>query len=181
MATLRERLLELQKESRCSRERKSFYPPHNVRALLTLDRVRDCLSQIPSLSGDPRDIHRFSSLVWETSLTIFATLVLNGHERHIVEFLYRRETDSRLPYTPEGLYFVPRVVAHEFVNRQWALCPVILKKGEVHRELEPREVLPFLDDQGAGEGGFGTVFKVQLESTCQSLVPEREVCSSGRR
>ena len=179
MATLRETLQELQKESRCSRERKIFYPPHDVRELLTLDRVGESLSKIPSLSRDPRDVHRFSSLVWETSLTIFATLLLSGHEQHIVEFLYRRETDSRLPYTSESLYFVPRPVALEFVNRQWALRPVILQPGEIHRELEPREVLPFLDDQVVSEGGFGTVFKVRLEGTCQKLVPQQEVCLTG--
>lgn len=176
MAALREKLLELQRESRCSRERKSFYSPHDVRAFLTLDRIRECIALIPSLHGDPRDGHRFSSLIWETSLTIFAVLLLNGHEHHIVDFLYRRETDSRLTYTLDGLYFLPPVVAREFVNRQWELRPVILKKGEIHHDLDPREVLPFLDDQEVGQGGFGTVFKVRLENTCQSLVPQLEVC-----
>ena len=175
--TLREQLLKLQRESRCSRERKLFYSPHDVRALLTLERVRDCVSLIPSLHRDPRDGHRFSSLIWETSLTIFAVLLLNGHEKYIVDFLYRRETDSRLTYTLDGLYFLPPVAAQEFVNRQWELCPVVLNKSEIHRELEPREVLPYLEDHEVGTGGFGTVFKVQLENTCQTLVPQDKVCS----
>jgi hypothetical protein len=175
MATLREELQQLQKEAQCSRGPKSFYPPHDVRALLTLDRIGECLSKILSLSRDPRDIHRFSSLVWETSLTIFATLLLNGHEKHIMEFLYRREMDSRLPYTRESLYFIPKDVAFDFQNRQWELIPVILQPGEIHRELGPHEVLPFLSDQATGEGGFGTIFKVQLETTCQKLVSGQEV------
>lgn len=177
MNVLREGLLGLQRESRCSRDRKTFYSPYDVKIFLTLDRVREQITLAPSLCSDPRDIDRFSSLIWETSLTIYAVLLLNGHESYILYFLHRRETDLRLPYTVDGLYFLPPVVAREFVKRQWELCPVILKKGEIHRELGPYEVLPFLDDEEKCEGGFGTVFKVSLETTCQSLIVQNEVCS----
>ena len=176
MNVLREGLLGLHRESRCARGRKTFYSPHDVRLFLTLDRIREQIALAPSLGNDPRDIHRFSSLIWETSLTIYAVLLLNGHEAYILDFLYRRETDLRLTYTVDGLYFLPPVVAQEFVNRQWELCPVILKKGEIHRELGPREILPFLDDEEISEGGFGTVFKVHLETTCQRLIVQNRVC-----
>lgn len=177
MADLREGLSRLQVESRGARARKSFYPPSHVKSFLTIDRIRAHIaSSIPSLSGGPLDVSRFSSLIHDSSLLIYAILLLNGHEKHVSEFLYRRETDSRLPYTVEGLYFLPEMVAREFVNRQWEVWPVCLKNGEIHREIGPHEVLPFLEDVEVAEGGFGKVYRVQLEPTCQNLVACNEVC-----
>jgi hypothetical protein len=178
MADLREGLLSLQIESRGAREHKPFYSPSHVKELLTLDRIRaHVATSIPSLSSSPHDLHLYSSLIHRSSTLIYAVLLLTGHEKYILEFLYRREADSRLFYTLDGLYFLPDVVARDFFNRQCELRPVCLKKGEIHRELGPHDVLPFLDDVEIGEGGFAKVYKVRLEPTCQELVAEGEVCT----
>lgn len=176
MSDLREGLSILRRDSQGAREHKSFYPPSHVKDFLSIDRIRAHIAtSIPSLSHGPHDVRRFSSLIHDSSLLIYAILLLSGHEKHVSEFLYRRETDSRLPYTVEGLYFLPKGVALEFVNRQWEMSPICLKMGEIHREIGPREVLPFLEDVECDEGGFGKVYKVQLEPTCQNFVACNEV------
>lgn len=112
---------------------------------------------------------------------IFAILILNRDEQYILEFLYRRETDSRLTYTEEGLYFLPLGVARDFANHQWEFCPVILKRAEIHRVLKPNDVLPFLEDDVVGEGGFGTVFKVKLKNDCQKLISANQEVVVARK
>ncbi|CAG8977221.1 hypothetical protein HYALB_00007917 [Hymenoscyphus albidus] len=81
------------------------------------------MSSIPVLSGNERDLFRYATIVRETNVKTFAILLLNGHSTHILELLFRREADSRIPYTEQGLYFLPLLVARTFVERQWEFHP----------------------------------------------------------
>lgn len=177
MVDLRERLLNLRKD--VAREKGYFYPYSEIENLLTLNEIHRSLSSIPTLCGNDRDLARFSSLVRETNLKIFATLLLNNDEAHILEFLYRRETDSKLPYIENGLYFLPSSVALAFIERQSQFDPVVLEKGVIHRTLRPKDVLPFLAEEEGNSGGFGKVWRVEIHPSCQRILPELNGVASG--
>ncbi|KAF1833920.1 kinase-like protein, partial [Decorospora gaudefroyi] len=178
MAEIRERLrLEIsnaRRDSTCSRP---FYPPSEISRILTVDAIRACISTIPRLNENERDVHRFALLIHKHCIRIFAILLANRDEAYIAEFLFRRENDSRIPYTENGLYFFASekiLVARRFTDSQKEFDPVILQKGDIHRMVRDGEVLPFLDDSKIGCGAFGTVYKVVLHPTCQELVAENE-------
>jgi hypothetical protein len=170
MSSLQEDLSSLRQDSRCKGRKFFFYPPHAVGKLLTSEAIRTSISSIPSLREGQLDL--FTSLIQENNPRTFAILLINGDQVQILEFLYRRLTDDRIPYAEESLYFLPKAKARQFVQRQWEFIPVILAKGEIHRKIQDDEILPFLDDECSGKGGFGTVYKVKLCPPCQSLVLE---------
>ena len=168
---LREQLSHLRKESHCARARKHFYPHADLEQLLNEDAIRECIAAIPSLNGNQRDIFRFSSLIRRTALRTFAILLLDGNEASIVDFLFRREGDGRVPYTDEqGLYFLPNIVSRRFLERQWEFDPVILERGKIHLEIREDTVLPFLEDVKIAKGGFGTLYKVVIYPPCNKLI-----------
>lgn len=176
---LREQLSLLRKESQCARARKHFYAYSDLEELLNEDAIRECIAAIPALDGNQRDIFRFSSLIRRTALRTFAILLLDGNEAHVLDFLFRREGDSKVPYSDEqGLYFLPNMVSRRFLERQWEFDPVILEKGNIHLEIRENSVLPFLEDVKIAKGGFGTLYKVVIYPPCNKLIYtiSEEVC-----
>jgi hypothetical protein len=178
MTSLQEQLLPLRKE--VARGQGYFFPYLELEQLLTEDNIRGCLSRFPCLREKERDVFRFTSLIRETSLKVFAILAWNGDEAHILEFLYRRETDLKLPYNQEGLYFLPTVAASSFLERQSQFDPVILEVGVIHRTLRSKDVLPFVYEAENAEGGFGKVWRVETYSSCQKLFPVAADSRKGR-
>lgn len=152
-----------------------FYRRSEVADILTIEDIRTCLSSFPTLRDKERDVHRFASIILQSCLRIFAILLYDRNESYILEFLFRRETDDRLPYGPDSLYYLPEEVAEQFVMRQWEFDPVILERGTIHRELHPKAIIPFISEKKIGEGSFGTVWEAALDSHCQKLIP----CSTG--
>lgn len=170
MATLRDQLYNIREQSFCRGERRNFYPTPAVERLLTSQEMSNAVSCIPFVREDQVDL--YVSLIKENSLKIFAILLLNGDQRHILQFLYRREQDGRIPYDENDLRFLPPAVAGQFAERQWEFDPVLLVKHEIHREIKEKEVLPFLAEEYLDSGCFGQVYKVKLYRGHQRLVPE---------
>ncbi|KAI8721440.1 Serine/threonine protein kinase [Fusarium sp. LHS14.1] len=106
----------------------------------------------------------------DSSLLIFAVLLSNGDEAFILDFIFRRDTDERIPYTESGLDYLPLEVCERFVSKQWHFSPVIFQNNQVHREIHIDAVLPILSETEAGAGGFGRVWKTCLDADCQKLV-----------
>jgi hypothetical protein len=169
MSTLEEQLLALRQCARGNRQKSFFYPPRDVQTLLTPAAIRASISAITLLRADQLDL--FAALIQEENLKTLAILLTNGHQHQILEFLYRRLSDNRIPYAEESLDFLSKVEARQFVQRQWEFIPVVLTAHAVHRKIQDEEILPFLEEECVGEGGFGTVFKVKLYQPCQNLIP----------
>ena len=140
--------------------------------ILTIEEIHSCLSSFPTLRDKERDVHRFASLIRQSCLRIFAILLYDRNESYILEFIFRRDTDDRLPYGADSLYYLPEEVAEQFVMRQWEFDPVILERDTIHRELHPKAIIPFNSEKKIGEGSFGTVWEATLDSYCQDLIPQ---------
>lgn len=167
---LREKILRLQRDSQYARAKTHFYARSDLEEVLTEGAIRQCISSIPSLNKNARDLGRFSFLIKSKNLRTFAILLLDGNENYVLDFLFRREGDSRIPYRQDGLYFLPKLVAHQFLQRQPTFDPVILEKGAIHLDIGEDGILPFLENVKTGKGGFGTIYMVKLYPSCQKLV-----------
>ena len=167
---LRGRLCDLQRSTSSSQGSKEFYPFLDVKTVLTPQKIRECISTFPLFRDNELEITRFVNIIADNNLKIFAILLRNGHEQFILDFLFRRHHDSSIPTTEESLHFLPKHVAQDFVNRLWAFDYVVLRKGEIRRDIEKMQILPFLEDEQIDEGAYGSVFKVKILSSCQRLV-----------
>ena len=168
---LRQRLLKIRRTSTSSAKR-YFYSRVEVEGVLGPDAVRECLASIPRLAGKERDVHRFASIVRESSLLILAILLFDGNQAHIMDFLFRRDSDDRIPYSEDSLdYLKPEHIRSQFVQRQWEFHPVVLERHDIPRDIHPDAILPILSETRKGSGGFGTVWETRLYPTCQSIVP----------
>jgi hypothetical protein len=171
---LRGRLCDLQRRTSSSQGSKEFYPFNNVKEILTPENIRDCISLFPFFRKNELDVPRFVNLIADNSVKIFAILLRNGHEQHILDFLFRRYNDSSIPTAEESLHFLPKHVKQDFISRLWGFDYVVLHRGEIRLDIESKRILPFLEDEEIGEGAYGFVFKVKLLSSCQSLVAPSE-------
>lgn len=175
MNILRDKISDLQEK--CADSKQLFYPfvelQNLLRNLLTLEEFCAALDQILEPRFNGRDLRRFASLIREDYIRIFATLVINQDAKYILQFLYRRETDSRLPFVENGLDFLPQAVARTFLQRQYEFNAVRLEYGAIHRQLRSEEILPFLSTTEIGEGGFGTVWRVEVHPTSHQLFISR--------
>jgi hypothetical protein len=151
---------------------KYFFPPEEIKTLLTHAEICRCLSLLPELQSNPLDVHRFASIIQTTAVLVFAILLYDGNHSHILRFLTRQDTNTRLHYTEEALHYLDPRVRRQFLARQWEFIPVHFSRHDpVHRKLSCHAVLPILSETEAGRGGFGTVWKIELNPSCQSLVP----------
>ncbi|KAI0382928.1 kinase-like domain-containing protein [Hypomontagnella monticulosa] len=172
---IRRQLMTLTRHAKFGEDTKEFICADELKEVLTEQDIRDCISTIPFLENsqdDGRDIRRYASLIWESSLTIFAILLADANHKYILRFLFRRDTDQRLAFTKEDLYYLPELARDRFVERQWTFHPVMLTPDGIHRDINPKAILPFLSHTTAGAGGFGTVWKVKVYPRCQTLVTQ---------
>ncbi|KAL7762872.1 hypothetical protein ACKLNR_006230 [Fusarium oxysporum f. sp. zingiberi] len=147
-----------------------YYTRNSLNSVISETRVQAILSGIPSLKGNERDVCRFARLVMNSAFLILAILISNKDEGYILEFLFRRDTDERIPYTDSSLDYLPEVVRKNFVDKQWQFNPIILQRGQVHLEIQGDAMLPILSEEKVGAGGFGTVWKTGLDADCQTLI-----------
>jgi hypothetical protein len=153
---------------------RSAVPPEELSRVLTKDRIQRQLWAIPNLIKHELDAALFANIIRENYLKIFAILLDIGAECEILKFLVRQEKDSRLPYAPEGLAFLDETITSHFVTTQWSYNPVLLgqsENGGIHRNLDEGNVLPFIHETHCGDGSSATVYKVEVLSSCQSILP----------
>lgn len=173
---IRRRLMSLRQFARFGEDAKEFICADELKDVLTIEDIGVCISTIPLLRNNQdngRDLRRYASLIWESSLAVFAILLADANHQHILKFLFRRDTDQRLVFGKDDLYYLPELVRDSFVERQWAFHPVNLALDGVHRDIGPKAILPFLSHVRAGSGGFGTVWKVKVYPRCQTLISQR--------
>ena len=104
---------------------------------------------------------------------VFAILILIGTTDRIVDFLENDQLlkegslDSRLPFSVDGLMKIlsDRRWAKEFYEWQWQLLAPFFKEDTIHRVFDADTVLPFIESEELGRGGFGRVFEVLLPGT----------------
>ncbi|KAG9498387.1 hypothetical protein J7337_009192 [Fusarium musae] len=80
-----------------------------------------------------------------------AILISNRDEGYILEFIFRRDTDERIPYTDSSLDYLPEIVRKNFIDKQWQFNPINLQRGQVHLEIQDDAVLPVLSEEEVGK------------------------------
>jgi hypothetical protein len=168
--TPRVRLGRLSQNNSPSQGSKNFFPFSEVKEILTPDLIRKSISTLSFFENNELDVPRFVNIILETCLRIFATLLVDGNEKFILGFLFRRYNDLAIPNTSEQLHFLPEEVMKSFLRTHWGFDYVVLCKDDIHRHINPKQVFPYIEDNRIGEGAYGTVFKVKTPTSCQKLI-----------
>lgn len=148
-----------------------YYCPYGLKDILHQSVVREILKTVPQIREDDRS--PFASLICDKASKIFCILCLNNHEKYITEFLTKRIEDSAIPLSSNDLEFMGsenEEAKEDFLRKQWWFKAVCLRRGDIHRELLPNEILPFQIDKYVARGAFGEVYQVKIDPQCSNLL-----------
>lgn len=171
-----------------SRMDKKFFATRSLREILTLDEIRKILKhhsgspgclqcnyhleKSPELSPGPNDAERIHKT--DSSLNLFACLVHLGFPLLIECFLC--EYEGKVPY-PRFLsendlterFFIKLPtgrrldkLVEEFEEDKWGFSVPVFDTGSFVKYPD-RVIMPYLTDEKVAEGGFGKVYKVEIQ------------------
>lgn len=161
---LRNRVMKLRNKTKDKRESIYFYSPKQLAQAIQPADIKACLRYSHPLTGifdNDRDLTRIADRIALTSLKLFATLLVDKNESHILEFYYRHDDDSRMPRTLDSLHFLSETVRQSFFISQWAFCPVELSPAQ-NMILDKEAIVPIVNAELCERGSYGKVFKVQF-------------------
>jgi hypothetical protein len=101
---------------------------------------------------------------------ILGVLILIGHVAYIKDFVGADQfqsspLDHRLPFELQKLNSLLRPLhAQLFHEKQWEVISPVFSESVLRRQLEDQTILPFSAEKIIGRGGFGTVYKVELDA-----------------
>lgn len=117
-------------------------------------------------------------IIVNNGLRVFATLLSFSRPELILNFketdhFAHSQLDSRLPLSKESLGLILRdeKPSAKFYKHQWKFLAPLFRADQSHRQLENNVVLPFINSERLGEGGFGEVHKMTIDASYQGLVP----------
>ena len=120
-------------------------------------------------------------IIREDALKVFSILVDLNWPQKLSSFIESDVLDSSLPLDEQSLKsLVPQAWA-SFKALQWDYLAYRFRKGQYQIKLRQELVLPFIDQEPLGSGGYSTVYKVTIHPAHQSLIPEamRQVCHAN--
>lgn len=156
---------------------KSFVPEGYLRENVT---VNDIVSIISDEVFEVPQHKRGSTAdaIFEDFLKVFSILIDINSPQKLSSFIESDVLDQRLPLDEELLKtLLPQAWAN-FKSLQWEYLAYRFRKGQYQIKLGPERVLPFVDQEDLGSGGYSTVYKVTIHPTHQALIPEakNQVC-----
>lgn len=154
-----------------------FIPAKRLNEALTRETIRGALeiAEIEYFRLDELTDH-----VLKTNLKVFSVLVLIEQVVAIPQCAELPEcVDARLPFEMNLLAsMLPAKAAQEFEERQYEVIAPIFSRSTIHRSFQYQTILPFVKDERIGEGGFDTVYEIQLSHDHQN--PEEAFQRKGR-
>ena len=160
-------------------ERRHFIPQEALYSVLTPENVRIVLEDE---SIEKQQLEELAQNITQGKRAIFGILVCIRKVRSILKFVeidrFQHESlhlDHKLPFSMEDLgRMFSYSVAVEFHEQQWEFIAPIFSRNTFPRYLEDDIILPILQEDMVGWGGFGVIHKILLHDAQQhfSYTPE---------
>lgn len=176
MEDLRNSILTAQNKNKNIRGQ-CFVSDDDLRNVLTEDAVRKALCDKETNKNcrlEPFHIDQAVNVVVYGAHRIFAILVYIRHTKSILQFIggdnYQRSgLDHRLPFEKGQLQviFPAPTTGDEFYERQWHFTAPIFYDSIITRILPPEIILPIIEEEPLGAGGFGDVYSIKIASSHQ--------------
>lgn len=192
MEDLRNSILTAQNKNKNIRGQ-CFVSDDDLRNVLTEDAVRKALCD-REINKDCKlesfHIDQAVNVVVHGAYRIFAILVYIRHTKSILHFIggdnYQRSgLDHRLPFEKGQLQviFPAPTIVDEFYERQWHFTAPIFCDSIITRILPPETILPIIEEELIGAGGFGDVYSIKIASSHQRFdgIPQSQLEVSQER
>ncbi|KAK8135513.1 hypothetical protein PG984_003453 [Apiospora sp. TS-2023a] len=168
MESLEDEIIDLRRENCQSR----YFVPHDaLMQTLNEDRVKFVLSKaVPAHSVEEsfQNIFPNGRKVLGILLKIRKTHLISKFIEH--DQLRLQQIDYRLPFSDADLEpLMSQREAKLFQEAQWEFIAPTFSPFSIHRTFKWRTVLPFLKEEPNGEGSFGIVTHVTIDSAHQSF------------
>jgi serine/threonine protein kinase len=151
-----------------------FVSGQPLRQILTRDAIRDALLDRKIFA--PYHVDQVIDAVLKGAHKTFAILVLIKQPKCIRKFIEHDQyhssgLDRGLPFEEEKLSIMlpSRRIAVAFREKQWGFIAPIFCESIFTRTLPSMAVLPFLQEEKVGCGGFGEVYMIRIASSHQRL------------
>jgi hypothetical protein len=152
---------------------KRFIPHQALKWAITLEQIR---TELKDNGVEPTSLDEMANTIFSKAIKIFAILVLIGEPKLIARFLnnygyFEEELDGRLPFDDpdlERLLGNSDSVNH-FREKQWEFVAPVFSGGILPRTLREEVILPFIENEPIGRGGFGDVFKIKIHPAHQTI------------
>ena len=156
---------------------KKFVPEGYLRQHLTLNDITSLLSD--TVFDIPQHKQQSTALiVYEEALKILSILVDLNWQQKLSSFIEDNVLDLRLPLDESLLRSLIPEAWINFKTLQWEYLAYRFRKGQYRIKLQEELILPYVEQEPLGKGGFSTVSKVLIHSAHQNLLPDvnRQVC-----
>lgn len=163
------RRIQITKEDAAGQGIRKFMPRNCLQQLLTTEVVASALTN-PEFGIAQHKLQDTADIVIREGTSVFSILLELNLEKRLVTFIENDMLDSALPlHTTDLEAIIPEAVA-TFETLQWDYLAYRFRKGQYHRKIKPKEILPYLEEKRIGGGGFSSVFKVLVHSAHQDLI-----------
>lgn len=149
---------------------RGFIPCDCLQNILTTDEVALVLAD-PEFQIPRHKIQGTADLLVREGLKVFAILLELNLESKLVAFIEHEMLDEKLPVHLNDLEDVIPEAAETFEALQWNHLAYRFRRGQYHRRIKPKEILPYIEESRIGGGGFSTVYKVLVHPAHQNLIP----------
>jgi hypothetical protein len=160
-----------------------FIIPHQqLYRLMTRNVVLDALQECEHIPA--YHVNGIVERVMKGGLRLFSILIVVGQEKSILRFIerdgmQRSGLDDKLPFSADELQaIIPETDgASDFFKRQWEFVAPVFSRNVLHRSLNSKIRLPFVQNKKIDEGGFGVVYEIKLHPDHQKLplIPQDKV------
>ncbi|KAK7910714.1 serine/threonine protein kinase [Apiospora marii] len=168
MESLVEEIYRLRRENCHSR----FFVPHDaLMQVLSEDRVRDVLKDVLQAHSVEESMQN----IFPNGRKVLGILIKIGKIHLITKFIKHdqlrlQHIDYRLPFSDADLAIIlSEYEAMLFREAQWEFIAPTFSPFSIHRKFNCRTVMPFLEEKGNGNGSFGIVTHVTIDSAHQSF------------
>lgn len=170
MKTLRDEIVKLRNKHQ-NANGKHFVPHPALHDLMSTAVVRDALqgSKIERYLID-----QTTAAVINGAIKIFAILTLIHRVELILKFIQGdgfsgSRLDHKLPFELDKLRAIlsDSTASIEFYEHQWEFTAPVFNGSLLPRVLQKEVIMPYLKEDHIGQGGFGDVYEVEIESSHQ--------------
>ena len=148
---------------------KVFVPQGCLGDVLNLDEVIQVLGEAVFNSPVHKRENTAKTILLEAP-KIFAILLELHCEQSLVRFIENDVLDSRLPFDEATLHHVIPEAAKRFECLQYEYLAYRFQRGQYHKRLSEKQILPYTRQEKIGGGGFSTVYRVRVHSSHQNFM-----------
>jgi hypothetical protein len=152
-----------------------------ARKFIPKDSLDDLLkaAQLTSLLKDPafeipwHKQETTADIIMTECPNLFGILLELNLERKIAPFIENDLLDKALPLGEDRLTHIIPEAAVNFVKVQWDYLAYCFRKGQYHRKIDESLILPYVEEQQIGGGGFSRVYKSLIHTAYQNFAQDR--------